>query len=80
MDRCRHGLTTASCATCSAGSRGLRRTASRQHSGLNEQVSPFGPPSAAGPCQFLTAVGKPCQNLGRYWVDGRWSCSRNHPR
>ena len=52
---------------------------SLRRSGVLEDVSAFGrPPDSQGPCQFLTAAGKPCQNPGRYWRDGRWSCSRAH--
>jgi hypothetical protein len=50
-----------------------------RRSGVLEDVSTVGqPPKSQGPCQFLTKAGKPCQNPGRYWRDGRWSCSRNH--
>ncbi len=45
---------------------------------LEEVVAYQRPPASQGPCQFLTKAGKPCQNPGRYWRDGRWSCSRNH--
>ena len=77
MERCRHGLLAGSCGTCQAPSRRGVVSSSARRSGLNDQT-PFGPPPAAGPCQFLTRAGKPCQNLGRYWISGRWSCSRNH--
>lgn len=46
--------------------------------GVLEDVPAMGkPPPRQGPRQFLTRAGKPCQNPGRYWRDGRWSCSRN---
>ena len=78
MERCKHQLPLASCSVCSWGT--VSRAAPKRTgaSGLNDQVSAFGPPPSMGLCQFLTRAGKPCRNPGRYWVDGRWSCSRNH--
>ncbi|MEO8273418.1 MAG: hypothetical protein ABI620_05090 [Chloroflexota bacterium] len=64
-----------------AAQTGGARTASpigKKRSGVLDEVSPGGPPPAQGPCQFLTTAGKACENPGRYWRDGRWSCSRNH--
>ncbi len=29
-------------------------------------------------CEWLTKQGRPCQNPANYWVDGKWSCSRDH--
>ena len=50
-----------------------------RRSGVLDDVSAYGRrPDSQGPCQFLTKAGKSCQNPGRYWRDGRWSCSRNH--
>ena len=34
------------------------------------------PPGQA--CEWLTKQGRPCQNPANYWVDGKWSCSRDH--
>lgn len=50
-----------------------------RRSGVLFPASPSGPQEAVGQCEFLTKAGKPCQNPGRNWRDGRWSCSRNHP-
>jgi hypothetical protein len=52
----------------------------RERRGVLDQVSGRDAPRPVGPCQFLTLAGKPCQNDGRYLVDGLWSCSRRHPR
>ena len=29
-------------------------------------------------CEWLTKQGRPCQNPANYWVEGKWSCSRDH--
>jgi hypothetical protein len=29
-------------------------------------------------CEFLTQRGLPCGNPANYFVDGKWSCSRDH--
>lgn len=46
--------------------------------GALDQVTPFGPPVASGDCMGITQKGEPCSNPGRYWVDGKLSCSRHH--
>jgi hypothetical protein len=55
------------------------RPSEARRSGVLDDVAAYGRlPDSQGPCQFLTKAGKPCQNPGRYWRDGRWSCSRKH--
>lgn len=54
-----------------------RRAGQRDH-GVLDQVTPFGPPPASGPCMGITQKGQPCPNPGRYWVGDKLSCSRRH--
>ena len=55
-----------------------KSSAKSRGTGVLDQVTPFGPPEASGLCMGITQKGEPCQNLGRYWVGDKLSCSRGH--
>ena len=55
-----------------------RSAVTTRGTGVLDQVTPFGPPVESGDCMGLTQKGEPCSNPGRYWVEGKLSCSRHH--
>lgn len=57
-------------------SAGPRSPVTRGRQGFGDEYVATGePPPAQGPCDISNRDGSACQNPGRHWVEGRWSCT-----